>query len=106
MHSPSTDFNSFQRLGRNRFNSNRLETQKFYKFQKAMESGSGPGGRRFKSSLPDQFFSTTSRIAGNSRTSKRTYIRVAGTGWARNSRHTVAAAMLTASTLSSHHVRL
>ena len=68
--------------------------------------GSGPGGRRFKSSLPDQFFSTTSRIDENARTSKRTYIRVAGTGCARNSRHTVAAAMLTASTLSSHHVRL
>ena len=67
---------------------------------------SGPGGRRFKSSLPDQFFSTTSRIAGNLRTSKRTYIRVAATGCAKNSRHTVAAAKLTASTLSSHHVRL
>src|SRR5438046_1439876 len=25
--------------------------------------GSGPGGRRFKSSLPDQFFSTTCRIS-------------------------------------------
>ena len=50
--------------------------------------------------------STTSKIAWNARTSKRTYIRVAGTGCAKNSRHTVAAAMLTASTLSSHHVRL
>jgi hypothetical protein len=36
----------------------------------------------------------------------RTYIRVAGAGCAKNARHTVAAAMLTASTLSSHHVRL
>ena len=35
-----------------------------------------------------------------------TYIRVSGTGCAKNSRHTVAAAMLTASTLSSRHVRL
>src|SRR5579872_2932253 len=62
--------------------------------------GSGPGGRRFKSSLPDHFKSTTYNFVGNPRTSKRTYIRVAGTGCAKNSRHTVAAAMLTASTLS------
>ncbi len=31
--------------------------------------------------------------AGSTRTSKRTYIRVAGTGCAKNSRHTVAAAV-------------
>src|ERR1700731_1538041 len=39
--------------------------------------------------------SNTCEIAGSSRTSKRTYIRVAGTGCVKNSRHTVAAAMLT-----------
>jgi hypothetical protein len=58
------------------------------------------------SARADHFKSTTSKIAGSARTSNRTYIRVAGTGCAKNSRHTVAAAMLTASTLSSHHVRL
>jgi hypothetical protein len=63
--------------------------------------GSGPGGRRFKSSLPDQFFSKTCRIGEFLRTSKRTYIRVSGTGCAKSSRHTVAAAILTAPTLSS-----
>ena len=41
-----------------------------------------------------------------SRTSKKDLHWLAGTGCAKNSRHTVAAAMLTASTLSSHHVRL
>ena len=68
--------------------------------------GSGPGGRRFKSSLPDHFKSTTSEIAGFEDFHKRTYIGCAGMGCAKNSRHTVAAAILTASTLSSHHVRL
>jgi hypothetical protein len=33
-----------------------LESTEFYRFQQALESGSGPGGRRFKSSLPDQLF--------------------------------------------------
>jgi hypothetical protein len=33
-----------------------LESTRFSKAQQAIESGSGPGGRRFKSSLPDQFF--------------------------------------------------
>ena len=37
---------------------------------------------------------------------KRTYIGCGATGCAKNSRHTVAAAILTASTLSSRHVRL
>src|ERR1700747_823616 len=50
--------------------------------------GSGPGGRRFKSSLPDHFKSTTSKIAGNLRTSKRIYIRVAGMGGAKKCAHT------------------
>jgi hypothetical protein len=64
--------------------------------------GSGPGGRRFKSSLPDHLKSKTSIITRNLRTSKRTYIRVARTGCGKNSRRTVAAGMLTASTLSSY----
>ena len=54
---------------------------------------------------PTNYLFNTSRIAENLRTAKRTHIRVAETSCARNSRHTVAAAMLTASTLSSHHVR-
>src|SRR5271155_5219238 len=35
-----------------------LRPPKFNRVQQLLESGSGPGGRRFKSSLPDQFFQT------------------------------------------------
>ncbi len=35
---------------------NQLQPTKFHRFQQGLESGSGPGGRRFKSSLPDQSF--------------------------------------------------
>jgi hypothetical protein len=45
---------SFQQAACNSFNINRLETINFNKFQYVLECGSGPGGRRFKSSLPDQ----------------------------------------------------
>src|SRR5579872_7238425 len=48
--------NYFQTAARNRFNINQLETTDFHKFQNRLESGSGPGGRRFKSSLPDHYF--------------------------------------------------
>jgi hypothetical protein len=37
------------------FHSNHLETAEFNRFQYVAESGSGPGGRRFKSSLPDHY---------------------------------------------------
>src|SRR5579859_4908341 len=53
----STNRNSFQRAARNGVNINQLRTTNFNRFQYALESGSGPGGRRFKSSLPAQFFS-------------------------------------------------
>ena len=33
-----------------------LESTKIYRFQHTLESGSGPGGRRFKSSRPDHSF--------------------------------------------------
>src|ERR1039458_8874781 len=56
-HPKSSEFNRLQRAARNRFNSNHLETARIYKFQQGVESGSGPGGRRFKSSFPDQQFS-------------------------------------------------
>jgi hypothetical protein len=55
----STDPNSFQRAACNSFNINQLETANFNSFQYELESGSGPGGRRFKSSLPDHLFSAT-----------------------------------------------
>jgi len=51
------DFNKVQQdkaLSRKRFNINRLPTTKFNRFQQRLERGSGPGGRRFKSSLPDR----------------------------------------------------
>jgi hypothetical protein len=41
----------------NSFNIKRLRSTKFSRVQQLPESGSGPGGRRFKSSLPDHFFS-------------------------------------------------
>ena len=54
------DFNKDQQVfccERKRFNINQLKTTKFHKLQNHVESGSGPGGRRFKSSLPDHSFS-------------------------------------------------
>jgi hypothetical protein len=50
------DFNKDQQAlaaSGKRFNINQLQSTKFYRFQQCVESGSGPGGRRFKSSLPD-----------------------------------------------------
>ena len=38
---------------------NHFELLSFTRFHQALESGSGRGGRRFKSSLPDQLFPTT-----------------------------------------------
>src|SRR5438874_13469503 len=40
---------------------NQLETTRFCKFRRAFEPGSGPGGRRFKSSLPDQSIPLTTK---------------------------------------------
>src|SRR5436305_1358599 len=68
--------------------------------------GSGPGGRRFKSSLPDQCKSITCDSVEKKRVYKRVYIAAGTCGVGINSRHTLAAAMLTASTRSSHHVLL
>jgi hypothetical protein len=52
----SSKINSLQRPARNKLNINHLKTASFSRFQYGLESGSGPGGRRFKSSLPDQSF--------------------------------------------------
>src|SRR5882672_4078308 len=38
--------------------------QKFNRVQRGLESGSGPGGRRFKSSLPDHLFSISYSSVG------------------------------------------
>jgi len=46
-------------LDRNSFNCNYLRPTEFNRVQQAPESGSGPGGRRFKSSLPDQLFNNS-----------------------------------------------
>ena len=48
----STEFN----LSSNENKTNELESPNFSRFQQRLDSGSGPGGRRFKSSLPDQIF--------------------------------------------------
>ncbi len=40
------------RSAHKRFNVNHLRSTRIRKFQEALESGSGPGGRMFKSSLP------------------------------------------------------
>ena len=53
MHQSSTGFNRVQQADRKRFNKNHLESTKFYRVQQGLASGSGPGGRRFKSSRPD-----------------------------------------------------
>jgi hypothetical protein len=45
--------------GCNAFSTNRLRPTESNRNPSAMESGSGPGGRRFKSSLPDHIFSNT-----------------------------------------------
>jgi hypothetical protein len=53
------EFNRIQQRSRSAhkdFNANHLQTTKLREFQQAPESGSGPGGRRFKSSLPDHLF--------------------------------------------------
>jgi hypothetical protein len=42
--------------GRSSFNDKHLRSTEFNRVQPLLESGSGPGGRRFKSSLPDQSF--------------------------------------------------
>src|SRR6266481_1721557 len=55
----STKSSRFQRTARNRFNINHLEAINFSRFQYRLQSGSGPGGRRFKSSLPDHLFPAT-----------------------------------------------
>src|SRR5216684_7992887 len=68
--------------------------------------GSGPGGRRFKSSLPDHFKSIRYKLVEEQRVYKRVYIAAGTGGVGINSRQTLAAAMLTASTRSSHHVLL
>src|SRR5271168_3571292 len=52
------DFNKDQQVltpSRKHFNMNQLRSTKFHRFQQGLASGSGSGGRRFKSSLPDQY---------------------------------------------------
>jgi len=52
-------FNKSQQLsmsGSQQIQYQSLKNLKFQRFQYALESGSGPGGRRFKSSLPDHSF--------------------------------------------------
>jgi hypothetical protein len=44
------------RINRNSFNAKHLRPTEFNRVQQLLESGSGPGGRRFKSSHPDQSF--------------------------------------------------
>jgi len=44
-----------------RFNINQLRSTKFHRFQQGVEPGWGPGGRRLKPSLPDQYFQTDKR---------------------------------------------
>ena len=60
----STEFNVFHDRTHNRFNLNHLQATKSHRIQQALESGSGPGGRRFKSSLPDHSFSISHSSAG------------------------------------------
>jgi hypothetical protein len=55
-HSASAEFNKAQTPVRNCFHTYHLGTTEFHSVQQRLESGSGPGGRRFKSSLPDQSF--------------------------------------------------
>src|SRR6266436_8855628 len=45
----------------NSCNTNHLPATEFNRVQQSPESGSGPGGRRFKSSLPDQSFQELKR---------------------------------------------
>ena len=52
-------FNKIQqrsKRARNENKANHLESPNFRRVQQGLESGSGPGGRRFKSSLPDHSF--------------------------------------------------
>jgi hypothetical protein len=48
-HRNATRCNTVQQASRNRFNKNHLESPQFHKFQLDLASGSGPGGRWFKS---------------------------------------------------------
>jgi hypothetical protein len=50
--STSTSFGRVRQADRNRLNRNHLESTEFHKFQQALASGSGPGGRWFKSIRP------------------------------------------------------
>ena len=50
---------------RNENKTNHLEPPNYGIFQQEPESGSGPGGRRFKSSLPDQSFQVRPGHMGN-----------------------------------------
>ena len=52
----SIKIDRFQQTARNGFNINHLQTAEFHKAHQGLECGSGPGGRRFKSSLPDHSF--------------------------------------------------
>src|SRR5437588_1223143 len=56
LHNSSTQINIGYTCSRNSFHSNHLRSTEFNSLQELSESGSGPGGRRFKSSLPDQSF--------------------------------------------------
>ena len=50
-----TKLNSFLQRFRKRFTFNRLAPTEIHRFQLGVESGSGPGGRWFKSIRPDHF---------------------------------------------------
>src|SRR5208282_3148713 len=60
MHPDSTGFNGLQQVHRKPFNTNHLESTRIHRFQQGLESGSGPGGRWFKSTRPDQISSNRS----------------------------------------------
>jgi hypothetical protein len=51
----SSKVNQDSERSRNENITNHLESPNFRRFQQSLESGSGPVGWRFKSSLPDQF---------------------------------------------------
>src|SRR5712692_5396061 len=62
-HTETTRNNRFQLVAGKAFNSKYLETTNLNTSQQGLESGSGPGGRRFKSSRPDHSFHLLSSAA-------------------------------------------
>ena|SRR3984885_6664892 len=60
----ATKLNRLQRAGHKRFDTNHLESTRIHRFQQSLESGSGPGGRWFKSTRPDHSFQRVRRRLG------------------------------------------